>query len=83
MGSVHRNGKPPKRFQHKVVFSVPDYEWYEDSLVKWAKESAEGAVQYEHVMFQGSEKLSKRTVEVTVWFQKKKDAMLFKLSWLV
>lgn len=81
MGTVHRNGHPPKRFQKKFLLSMPDHEWFEDKLIQWAKENCSGYVQYDVIVFQGPQRHSAKTIEVTVWFEKKKDAMLFKLSW--
>lgn len=83
MGTVHRNGIPPKRFQHKLVLSYPDFEWNEDRLIQWAKECCAGAVQYDAILFQGPDRFSKKTIDVTVWFEKKRDAMLFKLTWMI
>lgn len=82
MGKVHRNGTPPKRFQHKNVVSMSDFDWYEDRFLRWAKESCVGDVQYDVVVFQGPSRMSPKTVELTVWFAKKKDAMMFKLGWM-
>lgn len=81
MATVHRNGHPPKRFQKKMVTSMPDYEWNEDRFIRWAKEACVGSVQYDIITFQGPKIYSEKTIELTVWFEKKKDAMMFKLSW--
>jgi hypothetical protein len=81
MSKVHRNGVPPKRFKHKAVLSMSDFDWHEDRFIRWAKESCAGAVQYDVVVFQGPARMSPKTVELTIWFEKKKDAMMFKLSW--
>jgi hypothetical protein len=82
MGKVHRNGIPPKRFQQKMTQSMSDFDWYEDRFLAWAKESCVGSVQYDVVVFQGPNRMSPKTVELIVWFEKKKDAMMFKLGWM-
>jgi hypothetical protein len=81
MGTVHRNGTPPKRLPWKKVQQYSDFEFNEALIEKWAREHLEGHMQYDCVAFQGSGKYAK-TITFTAWFQTKIDAERFQKQWM-
>ena len=82
MGTVHRNGTPPKKFPWKKVQVYGDWEFNEELIVKWARENLSAHMQYDFVVFQGPERFSKKTIELTTWFQSKLDAEKFQKVWM-
>lgn len=81
MGTVHRNGAPPKRLLFKKVISFSDMRFNEDTICKWAREHLTHHMQYDFVVFNGSKGKLNRTIELTAWFQTKADAEMFELAW--
>ena len=82
MGTVHRNGTPPKRLPWKKVQSYTDMEFNEELIAKWAREHLEGHMQYDFTVFNGSKGKLNRDVEFTAWFQTKIDAEKFQKQWM-
>lgn len=81
MGTVHRDGKPPKRMLFKKVLSFTDMEFNEDIITKWAREHLEGHMQYDFIVFNGSKGKLNRNIEFTAWFLTKTDAERFERAW--
>lgn len=81
MATIHRNGIPPKRLPYKVVISFTDMEFNEAYVVQWCKDNLLKAAQYDFTKFNGSKGKLNRSIELTVWFQSKKDAKMFEEAW--
>lgn len=82
MGTVHRNGIPPKRLLWKKVQNFSDMQFNEDAITDWAREALDHHMQYNIVVFNGSKGKLNRTVEFTAWFQTKDDAERFQEKWM-
>jgi hypothetical protein len=82
MGSVYRNGKPPKKLLHKRVTWFSDMDFKEDNIVAWAKQSLAHLMQYDFVKFNGTKGKLNRSIELTAWFQTKGDAEAFEKEWM-
>ena len=81
MGTVHRDGKPPKRLLFKKVITFSDMNFNEDIICKWAREHLVNHMQYDIVVFNGSKGKLNRSVELTAWFMTKSDAEMFERAW--
>jgi hypothetical protein len=82
MGTVHRNGIPPKRLPFKKVQTYSDMEFNEELITKWAREQLENHMQYDIVVFNGTKGKLNRSIEFTAWFQTKIDAERFQKKWM-
>lgn len=82
MGTVHRNGTPPKRLLFKKVQVYTDMEFNEELIAKWAREHLEGHMQYDFIVFNGTKGKLNKSVEYTAWFQTKIDAERFQKAWM-
>lgn len=82
MGTVHRNGTPPKRLLFKKVQTYSDMEFNEELIAKWAREHLTAHMQYDYTVFNGDKGKLNRTVEYTAWFQNKTDAERFQKQWM-
>lgn len=82
MGTVHRNGQPPKRLPYKMVQSFSDMNFNEEIIAKWAREHLDGHMQYDFVKFNGSKGKLNRDIEFTAWFGTKADAERFRIAWM-
>ena len=82
MGTVHRNGTPPKRLLFKKVQTYGDMEFNEELIAKWAREHLEGHMQYDFIVFNGNKGKLNRSIEFTAWFQTKIDAERFQKAWM-
>lgn len=82
MGTVHRNGIPPKKLFYKKVVSFSDMTFNEDLIVKWASEHLTGHMQYDYIEFNGSKGKLNQDVELTAWFQNKADSERFYRQWI-
>lgn len=81
MGSVYRNGNPPKGYHHKIIKNFEDWNFSEEQVANWMRINCTGNVQYDVIVFQGSEKFRRKTFELTVWFQKAQDSKAFQEKW--
>lgn len=82
MGTVHRNGTPPKRLLFKKITTFSDMQFNEDVISKWAREHLDGHMQYDFILFNGTKGRLNRNVEYTAWFQTKIDAERFQKAWM-
>lgn len=81
MGTVHRNGIPPKRLPFKKVMTFSDMKFNEETICKWAREHLENHMQYDFTVFNGTKGKLNRSIEFTAWFQTKTDADRFENGW--
>lgn len=82
MGTVHRNGLPPKRLQFKQTRTFSDMEFNEELILKWCRETLVNHMQYDFTVFNGDKGKLNRKIEFVAWFQTKTDAERFRQQWM-
>lgn len=82
MTKAIRVKSPPKTFKHTFTINVHDENWTEDETVAWIKRTCIGTVSFRPLEFRNYIDRYNRH-EITFWFTKKQDAMLFKLEFMV
>lgn len=91
--SLTRVMKPPKRFAARVDVDARSVEGGFDTLREWVEASLSGHVWWTGVQYRDPKMMLQRVYSTrqlhfkdgywvwTFWFQKAKDAILFKLTW--
>lgn len=82
MGTVHRNGLPPKKLHFKQNRIFKDMEFHEELILKWCRETLLSHMQYDYTVFNGSKGKLNRTIDFVAWFQTKTDAERFRQQWM-
>lgn len=82
MGTVYRNGQPPKNMPFKIIQEYSDYEFSEELITNWARQQCSGHVQYDFIIFNHDKMFKAKTIQLTLWFQRKADAELFRQNWM-
>jgi len=83
MGTVHRNGTPPKHMPHKRIKEFERGVFDEEFIVHWCREHLKGPMQYRVVEFQPERIGIGRSYEVTAWFKNHDDAEAFENQWQI
>lgn len=83
MGTVHRNGMPPKGMPHKRVKEFPRGAYDEQVITDWCRANLRGPMQYCVVEFQPARLASGRSYQFTAWFKYKEDSKAFAAQWIV
>lgn len=82
MSKIVRVKTPPLVFKHRLVYSINNPNWTENEIVEWAKRTCVGDVWFQPIMYMSGFK-HYLGHDITLWFAKEQDAMLFKLEFII
>lgn len=77
--SIRVHGLPPKTYVSKVVSKINDPLWDENKTAKWIKETFSGTVWFDAIPIHDRWRKYMYHVQ-TLWFQNKRDAMIYRLT---
>ena len=82
MGTAIRATKAPKKFAFKFNKRLVNARWTEDETVAWIKSACVGSVWFMPIQYENA-RGSYSHHEISFWFAKRQDAMMFRLEYML